>query len=86
MSQAEMSQATTTNKATRRKRSEIEREMKVLSAFALVFLIPGFITVFIVPPLGVILMTVGGFVWIQKDAHYVSELQRNFYTPDTKQQ
>jgi hypothetical protein len=80
MAQAEMSQATATKKTTRRKRSEIEREMKALSVVALLFLIPGFITVFIMPPLGVILMAVGGFIWIQKDAHYVNELQRNFYS------
>ena len=81
MSQADLAQATT-KKTTRRSRSQIEREMKMLSAFALVFLIPGFIMVFIMPPLGVILMTIGGFIWIQKDAHYVSELQSNQYAPD----
>jgi hypothetical protein len=88
MAQADLTQPTVTKNtknATRRKRSEIDREMKVLSAVALVFLIPGFIAVFMMPPLGVIFMTVGGFIWLQKDSHYANELQRNRYTPDESQ-
>ena len=38
--------------------------------------------VFVLPPFGVILMGIGGFIWIQKDTHYANELQRNGYLPD----
>lgn len=74
-----MSQANMTQQSSRRKRSHIEREMVMLSLTALAMLLPGLIAVFIIPPLGVLLMIVGSIVWIWKDKRYVSELQTHGY-------
>jgi hypothetical protein len=69
-------------KAQRRSKTQIEQEMYTLSILALAFVVPGLVLVFVMPPLGVILMLIGGFIWIQKDTHYTNELQRNGYLPD----
>jgi hypothetical protein len=69
-------------KAQRRSKTQIEQEMYTLSILALAFVVPGLVLVFVMPPLGVILMVIGGFIWIQKDTHYTNELQRNGYLPD----
>jgi hypothetical protein len=69
-------------KMERRSKVQIEQEMYTLSLLALAFIVPGIVLVFVLPPLGVILMVIGGFIWIQKDTHYTNELQRNGYLPD----
>lgn len=82
MAQANVNEQIKTQKAQRRSRSQIEQEMRMFSTLALVFIVPGLVFVFILPPLGVILMVIGGFIWIQKENHYTSELQHNGYLTD----
>ena len=81
MARADIKGQATTQKSVRRLRSQIEQERYALSVFALLIIVPGLILVFLIPPLGVILMAIGSFVWIQKDTHYTNELQHNGYLP-----